>query len=80
MDGQKLKQLAKNATPITLGVGVVFFVAFGFAWWLLPLSILIGSATSFVTTTPGQKALEGVQHEKMLALKDAELDRQLESM
>lgn len=73
MNYAKLKQLGANSIIPGAGVGIVMCLAFGFAWWTIPLALLIGGATSLAITKP-QKAL---MTNKMLALKEAELDKKL---
>ena len=75
----KLGQLAKNGAVPAGGAGIVLLYSFGFTWWLIPFLLFFGFGVSLLTATP-QKMLPSREEEEQLALQEAELDRQLQSM
>lgn len=80
MNLAKLKALLLNGSLPAGGAATVFWLAFGFGWWIFPLSILIGMGTSLVTTKPNNLMLPEDNKYSSLALREAELDRELDRM
>lgn len=76
----KFIQLSKNGALPMGGAAFVFWLAFGFGWWILPLSILIGAGSSLIATTPNNLMLPEDNRYSNLALKEAELDKELNGM
>ena len=58
LNWSKLATLASNGVIPSSGLAIVFWMAFGFMWWTIPLSFLIGMASSLVTTKPKSMMLQ----------------------
>lgn len=69
LNKNKAKQLLKNAVIPATGCGIVFFLAFGFGWWIAPAAILFGGVTSLVISKP--KSLQLTEGKRQLSLKEA---------
>lgn len=74
----KLSKLFLNSVPVATGSGIIFWLIFGFGWWILPISFVLGGASSLIMTRPKKLMLSSKDEKAQLALRERELDNQLE--
>jgi hypothetical protein len=74
---KKLKQLINNTIIPGSGIGVVYLLSFGFSWWTIPISFLMGFVISLAITKPNQ--LEIAAPKDKLQLKQASFPLEVEN-